>query len=89
MAYWTYRLYSRRDSTGEFLEGKDTIFGEIRQSFGKRNHIGLWEKFSTHLKTDIQEVLGYFSWRLLGKEWVGDGKRKDLSTPYEGSRTFL
>ena len=41
VAYWIYRLYSGKDSIGEILEGKNTIFGEIQQRFGKRNHVGL------------------------------------------------
>ena len=53
MAYKIYRLYSGRDSAGEFLEGKDTIFW--------RDSAAFWEEES-------RWSMGNFGWRLLGKE---------------------
>ena len=73
---------------GNSWKEKTLFFGEIQQHFGKRNHAGLWEIFSTHLKKDIQEGFGKFWLASFRKGMRGAGKRKDSSTPYEGSQVF-
>ena len=74
---------------GNSWKEKTLFFGEIQQHFGKRNHAGLWEIFSTHLKKDIQEGFGKFWLASFRKGMRGAGKRKDSSTPNGGSRMFL
>ena len=69
MAYKIYRLYSGRDSAGEFLEGKDTIFWRDSAAFWEEESRWSMGNFFQHISRRIfKRVLGNFGWRLLGKE---------------------
>ena len=63
MAYLPYSRHSKSKLVREFLEGKDTIFGEIKQRFGKKNQANfrgkIWYAFREGTKAGQREDLEY------------------------------
>ena len=89
MAYKIYRLYSGRDSAGEFLEGKDYFLERFSSILGRGITLVYGKVFQHISRRIFKRVFGKFWLASFRKGMRGAGKRKDSSTPYGGSRMFL